>query len=196
MIQSKKDLKHYLLEDRKAQHKVLHPSLKQRIVEWLFPDYNYEFIRCLRHVEYFTNCSHISIIGKVKRYILLKKQSKIRAITGIELSPNCADLGLHIVHGKIVVHQNAKIGRGCKILSDVTIGWQGRYDKPGAPQIGDRVFIGSGAKIIGNISIADDVVIGANAVVVHSIKEAGITVAGNPAKKISDIGSYHYLNKE
>lgn len=39
-------------------------------------------------------------------------------------------------------------------------------------------------------------VIGANAVVVHSINEPGITVAGNPAKKVSDTDSYHYLNKE
>lgn len=66
---------------------------------------------------------------------------------------------------KIVVGSIAKLGCNCKILSDVTIGGQGRYDKHRAPQIGDRVFIGSGAKIIGNITIADDVVIGANAVV-------------------------------
>lgn len=196
MIQSKQDLKHYLLEDRKAQHKVLYPSLKQRIVEWLFPDYNYEFIKCLRYLEYFIDCNNISLVGRVKRIYFMKKLSRLRAITGIELNPNCADSGLHIVHGKIVVHLNAKIGKDCKILSDVTIGWQGRYDKPGAPQIGDRVFIGSGAKIIGNITIASDVVIGANAVVVHSINEPGITVAGNPAKKVSDTDSYHYLNKE
>ena len=50
--------------------------------------------------------------------------------------------------------------------------------------------------IIGNITIADDVVIGANAVVIHSITEPGITVAGNPAKKVSNTGSFYYLNKE
>lgn len=194
MIQSKQDLKHYLLEDRKAQHKILYPSLKQRIVEWLFSDYNYEFTKCLRYLEYYINCNNISL--GVKRIYFMKKLSRLRAITGIELNPNCADSGLHIVHGKIVVHSNAKLGKDCKILSDVTIGWQGRYDKPGAPQIGDRVFIGSGAKIIGNITIASDVVIGANAVVVHSINEPGITVAGNPAKKVSDTDSYYYLNKE
>ena len=60
MIQSKQDLKHYLLEDRKAQHKILYPSLKQRILEWLFPDYNYEFTKCLRYLEYFINRNNIS----------------------------------------------------------------------------------------------------------------------------------------
>lgn len=121
---------------------------------------------------------------------------RLRAKTGIELCPNCVASGVHISHGKIVVGSIAKLGCNCKILSDVTIGGQGRYDKHGAPQIGDRVFIGSGAKIIGNITIADDVVIGANAVVIHSITESGITVAGNPAKKVSNTGSFYYLNKE
>lgn len=121
--------------------------------------------------------------------------AKLRSITGIELSPNCVGPGLHISHGKVVVGFDAKIGRNCKILSDVTIGSQGRYDRGGNPQIGDRVFIGSGVRIIGNIQIADDVVIGANSVVLHSIVEPGITVAGIPAKKVSNTGSYHYLNK-
>ena len=54
--------------------------------------------------------------------------------------------------------------------------------------IGERVFIGTGARIIGSIYIADEVVIRTNIVVVNSINEPGITVAGNPAKKVSDRG--------
>lgn len=73
-------------------------------------------------------------------------------------------------------------------MSDVTIGINGRKDVPGIPVI----VIGSGARIIGPITIADDVVIGANAVVTHSITEKGITVAGNPARKISDRSSADY----
>lgn len=65
----------------------------------------------------------------------------------------------------------------------------------GAPLIGDRVYIGTGARVLGNISIADEVVIGANAVVTKDITEPGITVAGIPAKKVKDCGSYHYLNR-
>ena len=120
----------------------------------------------------------------------------MRRLTDIELPPNVAGPGLHLSHGKVVISSKARIGSNCKILSDVTIGGQGRYDRPGAPKIGNRVFIGSGAKIIGDISIADDVVIGANAVVTKSILEPGITVAGNPAVKVSNTNSYHYLHKE
>lgn len=129
------------------------------------------------------------------RYYYHRKHAKLRAKTGIELNPNVAGPGLHLSHGKVVISSIAKIGNNCKILSDVTIGGQGRYDVSGAPTIGNRVFIGSGAKIIGNIYIADDCVIGANAVVVHSVVEPGITLAGNPAKKVSENNSYPYLNR-
>ena len=94
---------------------------------------------------------------------------------------------------KIVVNAYSKIGKNCKILSDVTIGVSGRKNQKGAPVIGDNVFIGTGARIIGDITIVDNVVIGANAVVTKSITEKGIMVAGIPAKKISDVGSEMYI---
>lgn len=72
----------------------------------------------------------------------------------------------------------AKIGQNCKILSDVTIGIDGKKNSTGAPIIGNNVYIGTGVKILGNISIADNVVIGANTVVTKSIIESNITVVG------------------
>lgn len=59
--------------------------------------------------------------------------------------------------------------------------------------IGNNVYIRMGARILGDITIADNVVIGANAVVTKSITEPGITVAGIPVKKISDVGSEFYI---
>lgn len=126
---------------------------------------------------------------------ILLKHGRLRAKTGIELNPNIAGPGLHLSHGKVVISAKAQIGEHCKILSDVTIGGSGRYDIPGAPVIGNRVFIGTGAKIIGAVHIADDVVIGANSVVTKDITEKGITVVGIPARKISDGDSWYYLNR-
>jgi serine O-acetyltransferase len=57
------------------------------------------------------------------------------------------------------------------------------------PKIGNNVFIGPGAVVIGDIEIADGIAIGANSYVNKSFKEPNITVAGCPAKKISDGGS-------
>lgn len=189
MIATKQDLYRYIEADRKAYGKALHPTIRQKIVEWLFPDYNLRFMKCLRKLEYYENRNHIL------KFFYHRKHSKLRYQSGIELNVNVAGPGLHITHGKVVVSSVAKLGENCKIMSDVTIGGQGRYDRFGAPVIGNRVFIGSGARIIGNISIADDVVIGANAVVVKSIEEPGVTVAGNPARIVSRNDSYHYLNR-
>ena len=52
------------------------------------------------------------------------------------------------------------------------------------PIIGDNVMVGVGAKIIGNVNIADGIKIAAGAVVVHSFDEPNITNAGVPAKKV------------
>lgn len=57
-----------------------------------------------------------------------------------------------------------------------------------APQIGDNVYIGPGAKLYGRIEIASGIVIGANAVVTKSFTEENICIAGVPARKISDKG--------
>ena len=79
----------------------------------------------------------------------------------------------------------------CRIHEGVTIGSTSGSKQ--AAIIGNNVFIGSGAKIIGAITIADDVAIGANAVVVKDILEPGTTWAGNPARKISDRNSHSNL---
>ena len=64
-----------------------------------------------------------------------------------------------------------------------------------APKIGNNVFIATGAKIIGNITIADGVAIGANAVVVKDILEPNTSWGGVPARKLSDNGSEKYICK-
>ncbi len=95
--------------------------------------------------------------------------------------------GLAIVHrGTIVVSGRAKIGKNCRIHVCVNIGAAAIKGKAGAPVLGDNVYIGPGAKLYGPIEIGSNTAIGANAVVNHSFKEGNCTIAGVPAKKISD----------
>ncbi len=76
----------------------------------------------------------------------------------------------------------------------VSLGTQaGTTDR--APSIGNNAYIGPGAKIFGPIYIADGIAIGANSVVNKSFNESNITIAGIPAKKISDKGSEGLLIK-
>lgn len=190
MIKTKHDIYIYISEDRKAYGKKEKFTLRDQMRNWIFPDNNWEYVKCLRKLECYTNS------GNVLRYVYAWKLGQLRKFTNIHLEPNVAGAGLHILHGNIVVSPYAKLGCNCKIAQFVTIGSEARYDRFGAPKIGDRVFIGAGAQIIGDITIADDVVIGANAVVTKDILEPGITIAGVPARKVSNEGSYHFLNRK
>ena len=94
-------------------------------------------------------------------------------------------LGKNVVlsHKDIIISENAKIGDGCTFHGQNCVG--GNYKNYAkAPTIGKNVDIGVGAKIIGDIYIADNIVIGANAVVNKSFTEPGITIAGVPARRI------------
>lgn len=79
----------------------------------------------------------------------------------------------------IVISRNARIGYGATILQQVTIGVK-RLEEPETPEIGNNVFIGAGAKIIGGIKVGNNVIIGANAVVNKDVPDNAIVV-GNPS---------------
>jgi len=107
---------------------------------------------------------------------------------GFTIPLNVFGPGLCIVHrGTIVVNKNAKVGKNCRIHACTNIG--SNIDGVSAPQIGDNVYIGPGAKIFGDITIADNIAIGANSVVNKSFYEKGISIAGVPARKISNKGT-------
>jgi serine O-acetyltransferase len=116
-------------------------------------------------------------------------QKLVEMITSVEL-PNRAEIGggLFMPHANgIVIHIDAKIGRNCNISQQVTIG-VGVTEPSGSPTIGDRVFLGPGAKVFGLIVVGNDVAIGANAVVMKDLPDHVVAV-GIPAKVISDKGS-------
>jgi len=115
---------------------------------------------------------------------------KIRNTYGIEL-PYTVQLGRRVIiehQNAIVIHGDCSIGDDCIIRQGVTMG--NRYlDRPfDAPKLGDRVNVGAGAKIFGNVTIGDDVNIGANAVVLSDIP-SGKTAVGIPAKIINNSNS-------
>jgi serine O-acetyltransferase len=102
--------------------------------------------------------------------------------------------GFYIGHfGGIVVNYRARIGRNCNISHGVTLGQTNRGSRAGAPLIGDGVYIGPGAKVIGAVTIGNNVAIGANCVVTDDIPDNSV-VAGTPGRVISDRGAEAYVN--
>ena len=82
----------------------------------------------------------------------------------------------------IFISQGTVIGKNCTIFQHVTIGSNtlGDSDKNGAPKIGDNVYIGAGAKIIGDITVGNNVRIGANCVVFSDIPDNASVVLQKP----------------
>jgi serine O-acetyltransferase len=86
---------------------------------------------------------------------------------------------LHLIHsGNIQVHPDTIIGDRCGIQQDVTIGIN---VGPGAPVIGNDVFIGAGAKILGKIKIGDGATVAANSLVISDVPPRS-TAIGVPAR--------------
>jgi serine O-acetyltransferase len=109
-----------------------------------------------------------------------------RFLTGIEIHP-AAQIGARLIidHGMgVVIGETAVIGDDVVIYQAVTLGGVSLARSKRHPTIGNRVIIGAGAKVLGNISIGDDCRIGANSVVLQDVLP-GSSVAGIPAKIIS-----------
>lgn len=187
MIKSKKDYLLYLEADRLALGK-----RKSRLK--IVGDEIWRFQRLMRKAEYYKNCSR-TVLGRIYSCWLQYRYYRFRIKLGFSIPLNVFGPGLSIAHfGTIVVNGNAKVGKNCRIQECVTIGATNGSES--APILGDNVFIGSGARIIGDIEIANDIAIGANAVVTTSFSESSITIAGVPAKKISNNSSRLNLVKD
>ncbi len=94
------------------------------------------------------------------------------------------DGGLYIAHPIGTVIATDRIGRNCTIIAAVTIGMRNTW---AFPRIGDNVFIGAGARVLGGITVGDNAVIGANAVVIHDVPQ-GATVVGIPGRVVHHKG--------
>lgn len=108
-----------------------------------------------------------------------------RFLTGVEIHPG-ARIGrrFFIDHGSgVVIGETAEIGDDCLIYQGVTLGGTGNEKGKRHPTLGDRVVVGTGAKVLGSIRVGDDVKIGAGSVVVHPVPD-GSTVVGIPGKVV------------
>lgn len=137
----------------------LHAIWSYRLAHWLYIS-GYKFLA--------------RIISQISRFF-----------TGIEIHPACLiGKGLLIDHGSgVVIGETAIIGDNCTIFQGVTLGGTGKNQGKRHPTLRNNVFVGAGAKILGNIEIGDNVKIGANAVVLTDIPE-GATAVGVPARII------------
>ena len=144
----------------------------------------YKFMYHLRRYEYLISISSKSIFLKFRRLYHLNRYQKYARILGYVIGDGVLGDDVVFYHrASIIINSDARVGDGCRFHGDAVLGVKNTGSK-GCPVLGKDVDIGAGAKILGDIYIADNVVIGANSVVIHSVETPGATVAGIPAKEI------------
>ena len=179
MIKNRVDLKRYLSTEKAYYnptfigHILALFGLSEKNIIWRYQKH-------LRKWEYHLN----------KRHSLLSAYHKMKCTRigfkyGFSISPNSIDEGLKIMHlGHILVNSNARIGKNAVLHVGVNIVATGGVSL--APKIGNNCKLGVNCTLIGNITIGDNNVVGAGAVVTKSFTENHITLAGVPAKIISN----------
>lgn len=165
----------------------LSDALRQFVIE---PGFRYTvFFRLAGYLR----SNPLTRFGVYHMVKLLHRHYSFRYGVHIDISTEIGG-GLYLPHvGAIVVNRRCVIGRNCNLSHQVTLGVTNRGNRKGCPVVGDSVYIGPGAKIIGGITVGDHVAIGANSVVTRNI-EAGAVVVGIPGRVISHQGSEGYVN--
>lgn len=127
-------------------------------------------------------CTHTAINSNGFRKVICRYLLKRTSIKyGYEIAPECViGPGLRLVHrGGVCINPAVVIGANVTIFHGVTIGSTRRGSLKGSPIIGNRVWIGSNASIVGKIVIGDDVLIAPNSYVNKDVPSHSICL-GNP----------------
>lgn len=155
------------------------PAIKSILEVFLYPSFRVQIYHKMS--KFFYNHRMFFIARLISEF------AKRR--TGIEIHPGATiGKGLFIDHGTgVVIGETAIIGNNVTMFHGVTLGGTGNEKtKKRHPTIGNNVFIGSGAKVLGNINIGNNVKIGANAVVLKDVEE-GRTIVGVPGCVVKEI---------
>lgn len=143
---------------------------------WFIPGFRFMFLlRKAAAVERF------SLRGVCYRWLLRHYSYKYgyQIAVGTQIGE-----GFYIGHfGLLVISPAAKIGKFCNVAHGVTIGRANRGELKGAPTLGDKVWVGANAVVVGNVKVGSNVLIAPGSFVNMDIPDNSL-VLGNPARII------------
>jgi len=125
------------------------------------------------------------LLWRLKIPLIPRLLSQIsRFFTGIEIHPGAKiGKGFFIDHGMgVVIGETTVIGDNCVLFHNVTLGGTGKHKGKRHPTIGNNVMIGTGAILLGPISVGSNVKIGANTFILMQDVPDNTTVAGTPGR--------------
>ncbi len=167
---------------------------RRALVRAYLEDPGFRFTYHLRHVAHYAPQRRSLRLVPYLWHRLQLHRCRFRF--GYDISPTSAlGAGLYIGHfGMLVISPLAVVGRNCNINQGVTIGATSRGSRLGAPTLGDRVWVGANAVIVGKITIGSDALIAPGAFVNVDVPEYAVFL-GNPGKVVAQTGSAGYINR-
>lgn len=187
-IQTRKDLKRFIRADLFRYYGDHSNKVFQK---------TYRFVPGFRFSYWLRKCDYLAkqpVYTRLSFYYARLRYNRLKVRYGfdIEYSTNIGE-GLYLGHwGGVVVHPQAVIGKNCNISHQVTVGVDSGKGAQAVPQLGDRVYLAPGCKVFGKVVLGDHCAVGANSVVNDDVPP-GVTVAGLPARVVSDHGSAAYV---
>ncbi len=150
----------------------------------LLPQYKFVYLK--RKCEYWKEKNKlISILWR-----MIYQKYKIKYLMDIPSSTQIGQ-GFKIEHiGGIVINSKAILGNNVTILNNVLIGMEKRGSRMGTPIIGDKVYIASGAVIVGKIKIGNNVLIAANSFVNFDVPDNSVVVGNKIISNLLATDSY------
>ena len=151
------------------------------------PNLHYVYLlrKCQQH-------SKKSVLGIFWRFVLRHHQIKY----GFQIYPETQiGEGFYLGHwGTVVINPKVVIGKNCNIMHGVTIAQANRGKHEGVPEIGNEVWIGTNAVIVGKIKVGNNVLIAPNVYLNTDVPDNSVVV-GNPAQIISKLNATEdYIN--
>lgn len=170
-IKNKKELDFCIMADRMMNRGKFCWSFKDRFKMIFFPDYLMKYLRIMRLLSYYEN-------GKKNKflYILaLRKFRKLGVKLGFSIGWNCLGYGVVIPHyGTIVIGPSNRIGNYSVIHTSTCISDNGK-------DIGDGLYLSTGAKITSKVQLGRNISVGANSLVNKSYLGNNALIGGVPA---------------
>lgn len=151
----------------------------------------------MKYLKLWRKASYYAKKGGLKSKLLTLKLEKLSERTRIQIPPEVtAGPGLYLGHlGRIIIHPETVLGKNVNLATGITIGQANRGKKKGVPVIGDDVWIGTNAVVVGGISIGNDVLIAPGAYVNCDVPDHSVVI-GNPAViHASEHATEGYINR-
>ena len=167
---------------------------RKALLSAYFEEPGFRFTYHLRHVAHYA--PRRRSLGAVPYLWHRLQLHRCRFRFGYDISATTAiGPGFYVGHfGMLVVSPFAVIGCNCNLNQGVTIGATSRGSRLGAPTLGDRVWVGANAVIVGKVTIGSDALIAPGAFVNVDVPEKAVFL-GNPGKVVAMTGSAGYVNR-